>query len=245
MKIQVANSETQRPNRGSAEAEKRRNGETATPGFPDSPIRPFPVSPVRLLGMTLVELIIAMGIFAGVSVGLLYTHLFCLRQDQLTNSKLGASDQSRRSFGLLNTDVRAAKIWDIGNSSDGSTFTEIADGTPQQGNALRLSYSTNITDGVLYYFDTSNMANEGGKLIRIRQSDGDTRQIANYLTNNMFFRVEDYRGVTMTTRTHKAVIKVLMEFAQYQYPLTKVGPGYFYDYYKMEFKLTSHVPDGP
>jgi len=197
------------------------------------------------LGMTLVELIIAMGIFAGVSVGLLYTHLFCLRQDQLTNSKLGASDQSRRSFGVLTTDVRAAKIWDIGNSPNGSTFTEIADDTPQQGNALRLSYSTNIADGVLYYFDTNNMANDGGKLFRIRQSDGDTRLIASFLTNNMFFRVEDYRGNTETNRSHKAVIKVLMEFAQYQYPLTKVGPGYFYDYYKMEFKLTSHVPDGP
>ena len=209
------------------------------------PLAPRPSPLATRLGMTLVELVIAMGIFAGVSVGLLYTHLFCLRQDQLVNSKLGASDQSRRGFGLLSTDIRAAKIWDIGNSPNGSTFTEIAAGVAQQGNALRLSYTTNLAEGVLYYFDTSNMADEGGKLYRIRQSDGDTRLIANYLTNTMFFRIEDYRGGIQTNRTHKAVIKVMMEFAQYQYPLTKVGPGYFYDYYKMEFKLTSHVPDGP
>lgn len=208
----------------------------------EAPLAPRPSSTA---GMTLVELMVAMSIFALVSIGLLYTHLFCLRQDELVNSKLGASDQSRRGFDLLTRDVRSAKIWEVGNSTGSTNFSPIALGAAQQGNALRLSYTTNFSDGVLYYFDTTDLADDGGKLYRVKQTSGDTTQLARYLTNALYFRAEDYRGATQTNRTHKGVIKVRMEFAQYQYPLTKVGPGYLYDYYKIEYKLTSHIPDGP
>jgi len=198
--------------------------------------------------MTLVELMIAMGIFGLVSVGLVFTHLFCLRQDELVNSKLGASDQSRRGFDLLLRDVRSAKVWEVGNANAaGTTFTPIALGTAQQGNALWLSYdaTTNYNAGVRYFFDTSNMANKGGKLYRKTMSTGKVKLLADYLTNNMFFAAEDYRGVTQSNHLHKGIIRAKMEFAQYEYPLTKVGPNYYYNYYKMEFKLSSHVPDGP
>jgi hypothetical protein len=196
--------------------------------------------------MTLVEMVVSLGVFGLVSLGLVYTHVYCLRQDQLVNSKLGASDQSRKGFSILTRDIRAAKVWEVGNlSSGGGTFNQIALGSVQQGNALRVSHTTNWNDGVLYYFDTSNLADDGGKLRRVLQTSGESTLIARYLTNNMFFRAENYQGIAQTNRTHKGVIKVMMEFAQFQYPLTKVGPGYLYDYYKMEFKLTSHVPDGP
>lgn len=197
-------------------------------------------------GFTLVELMVAGAIFSLASVGMLYTHLFCLRQDSLVNSKLGASDQSRRGFDLLTRDVRSAKVWEIGNvNSSGGSFTPIDLEDPQEGNALRLSYTTNWNEGLVYYFNTNSMAADGGKLFRTKVSTAATQLIAKDLTNHMYFRAENYRGDVQTNRTHKGVIKVWMEFAQYQYPLTKVGPGYFYDYYKMEFKLTSHVPDGP
>ena len=34
-----------------------------------------------------------------------------------------------------------------------------------------------------------------------------------------------------------------MEFCQYQYPLTKVGSNCLYDYYRMQFKVSSHCPN--
>ena len=108
-----------------------------------------------------------------------------------------------------------------------------------------MSYTTNWNEGVMYYFDTSNMSVRGGKLYRKKMATGTKSLIADYLTNNMFFAAEDYRGTAQTNRTHKGVIRCKMEFAQYQYPLTQVGPTYYYNYYKMEFKLTSHVPDCP
>jgi prepilin-type N-terminal cleavage/methylation domain-containing protein len=197
---------------------------------------------------TLVEIMVAMAIFSLVSIGMLYTHLFCLRQDSLINSKLGASDQSRRGFDLLTRDIRSAKVWEVGTvNSSGGGYAGIPEGTSQRGNALWLSYTatTNHDVGFIYYFNTNDMATDGGKLYRYNLDTGDQSLIAQDLTNHMYFQAQNYRGDPQTNRTHKGVIQVWMEFAQYQYPLTKVGPGYFYDYYKMEFKLTSHVPDGP
>jgi prepilin-type N-terminal cleavage/methylation domain-containing protein len=207
-----------------------------------------PAGRVQRAGMTIVELMVAMAVFSLVSVGLLYTHVYCLRQDELVNSKLGASDQSRKGFSLLARDVRAAKVWEVGNVSGVTNFAGVNLGSIQRGNALRLSYTTNWNEGLIYYFDTNNLA-DGGKFYRVRLPSGERTLICDFLTNRtanaLMFHAEDYRGTPQTNRTHKGVIRVLMEFAQYQYPLTKVGPGYFYDYYKLEFKLTSHVPDGP
>jgi prepilin-type N-terminal cleavage/methylation domain-containing protein len=209
---------------------------------------------LRRQAFTLVEIMVAMSIFSLVSIGMLYTHLFCLRQDSLINSKLGASDQSRRGFDLLTRDIRSAKVWEIGNvNSSGGGFTGVDLGTSQKGNAVWLSYTaTNDHNvGMIYYFNTSSMATDGGKLYRYNLNTGVQTLIAQDLTNtmrftnSMCFQAQNYRGEPQTDRTHKGVVNVLLEFAQYQYPLTKVGPGYFYDYYKMEFKLTSHCPDGP
>ena len=149
-------------------------------------------------GMTLVELMVAMGLFGFVSVGLLYTHVFCLRQDELVNSKLGASDQSRKGFSLLTRDIRAAKVWEVGNvNSAGTNFTGIDEGTVQKGNALRLSYSTNWNEGLLYYFNTNNLV-DGGKLYRIKLTTGESTLIADYLTNRtanaLMFQAENYKG---------------------------------------------------
>jgi prepilin-type N-terminal cleavage/methylation domain-containing protein len=192
----------------------------------------------RERALTLVEMMVAMSIFSLVSLGLVYTNLFALRQDELANSKLGASDSSRRGFSLLADDVRAAKIWQLGNGNL-TTFTPIANGTAQQGTALKISLTVDTNSYILYYFDTTK-----GELRRRKSGETGSKLIAQNLTNTMYFREEDYKGVLQTDLSHKDVIYLLLDFYQYQYPLTKVGPGYFYDRYKMEFRLTSHVPDG-
>jgi hypothetical protein len=67
--------------------------------------------------------------------------------------------------------------------------------------------------------------------------------VAQNLTNNFYtnmFVAEDYLGNMLTTLRYKYVIHVTLEFCQYQYPLTKVGAGYYYDDYKMEFRVASH-----
>ena len=189
---------------------------------------------------------ISMSIFGMATLGLISLHIFGQRYDQLVQSKLGASDQSRRSFDKLLEDIRAAKIYAVGNASNASNFVAAANGTAQQGNAVRLQMTTNASMYVVYYFDTTAR-------MLYRQHSGSplpaptliAKGLTNITANSMTFRAENYRGVTQTDRTHKGVVSVLLEFAEYQYPLTTVAPGQQYDYYKMEFKVTPHVPDGP
>lgn len=61
----------------------------------------------------------------------------------------------------------------------------------------------------------------------------------------MLFRNEDYRGVVTTDQQYKGVVSIILEFYQFQYPITQVGNGFYYDYYRQTFKVAAHVPDGP
>lgn len=187
---------------------------------------------------TLVEMMVTMGVFSFVVIAFVYVNLFGIKQDELAESKLGASDSARRGFNKLALDVRSAKIYQIGNFN-GTTFTNIADGNAQIGNAMLLNLTTNLNSCILYYFKTNEC-----QLWRTSNVTPST-MVVQYLTNSMYFSCEDYAGNVRNTRTHKGVINVMLQFAQYQYPLTKVGSNYLYDYYKMQFKLTPHVPDGP
>jgi hypothetical protein len=54
------------------------------------------------------------------------------------------------------------------------------------------------------------------------------------------FIAEDYLGNELTTLRYKYVLHVSFDFQAYQYPLTIVGPGYYYDEYKLNFRVASH-----
>lgn len=194
--------------------------------------------PVTWRAFTLIEMVVTSAIFSMVVLATVYTQLFGLRQDELAQSKLGASDASRKGFGQLSLDVRSAKIWSVGNMS-GSSFVDMADGSPQQGTAIQLCLTMNTNYYINYYFDTNK-----GALYR-QHSGQSASLIATNLTGTLYFQAEDYRGTVQSTLSHKGVIHVMLQFAQYQYPKVIVGAGYLYDYYKMEFRLTPHVPDGP
>lgn len=199
-----------------------------------------PLTPPHLRkqrAMTLVEMMITMMIFGFVTVGLLQFHLFGLRQDQLVQSKLGASDQSRGAFGKLTSEIRSAKILRVGDGSD-SAFTPIPFGTNQQGTALQISFTTDTNSYVRYCFETNS-----SELRRYQSGITGYTRIAQFLTNTMFFRAEDHLGNTLVDGTSSYTIRTMMQFYQFQYPLTRVGPGYLYDYYKLEFKATRRATD--
>jgi len=191
---------------------------------------------------TLVETLIATSIFSLMMAGLISITIFGMKQNELAISKAGACEQARNAMNVIANDIRASKVWQIGNGGQG-TFTPIPNGTAQQGNAIQVNLTTATNTFILYYFDRTAATNN--VLRRWHSGDANTTKLAQYLTNNMFFRAEDPRGNTQTNLTHKGVIHAYMEFCQYQYPLTFIGPGYYYDYYKTELRITPHVPDGP
>lgn len=195
--------------------------------------------PRQSQALTLVELMVSTSLFSLAVLGMVYTQLFALSQDQLVNSKSGASEQARLSFNNMMSDIRSAKIWAIGNWN-GTSFTPTPNGTAQQGNSIELSLTTDTNKYIIYYFKTNTC-----ELRRWHSGDAQETVLVQSLTNTMLFSAQDYTGATQTDLTHKGVISVLMQFCQYQYPITKIGPGYFYNFYQIGLKVTPHVPDGP
>jgi hypothetical protein len=176
--------------------------------------------------------VFGLAIFAVISA-----NMFGLRQDQLIRSKLGASDQSRIAIGRLTGEVRASKMFRVGNGTQ-TTFIPIPDGEPQQGTALRIYPTTSTNSYIQYYFD------EDDAELRRKQSgiEGFT-VVADHLTNSMSFQAEDYLGNVLTELQHNYIVSFQLHFYQYQYPITHVGPGFYYDYYKIDVKATRRAHD--
>lgn len=208
-----------------------------------------PASP-GLRAFTLVEMMTSMGLFSLVTLALVMAHILGLRQNQLIESKCGASDVSRKILNQLPMDIRASKMWQIGSLS-GQTFTAVAANSAQNGAALQLFQTTNNGSYIMYYFDTTGAANNNGKLMRYTSSATNpvclASNLVNWLANGYSFVAEDYKGTvatnTGTSKAYKNVIHVNLQFAQFLYPLTTVGTNGLYDYYKIEFRATPHLPE--
>jgi hypothetical protein len=219
--------------------------------------RPFRAPRHRQVeAFTLTEMLVSMLILIFMVLGVVYAMLAGMRYDQLVCSKLGASDKSRMSFDLLTGEIRSAKSWSIGNiaNNDKTTFTPCGNATAQQGNALSLTNSSGIW--VRYWFDTNSY-----QLYRGPGATATNQIIAQSLTNSgnalmpmsMTFHAEQRTNDTEVMSISatdiqrdlqfKYVIAATMEFCQYQYPLTKVGPGYYYNYYCIQIKAASHCPN--
>jgi hypothetical protein len=203
-------------------------------------------------GLTMVEMMVTIAIFIMLVAAFISANIFGLRYDQLVCSKLGASEQSRRSFQQLTSDIRASKIWRIGTGNLNS-FTPVSNATMLVGNAIQLNLTTDTNVYVRYYFETNGpyTTQPNGRLCRVT-SGGEYTICAQFLTNSsgmsMIFRGQDYLGGTATNDVladyrYKYVIDAVMEFSQYQFPRTYVGPGYYYDYYRINLKAASHSPN--
>ena len=206
----------------------------------------------RAQAFTLAEMMISVFIFVFMVLGVIYVWMFAMRFDELSCSKLGASDKSRMSFDMLTSDIRAAKWWKVG-TGDHTSFTACGNQTNQVGNALKLSSSgdTNSPAYIIYYFDTAactlcRLSNGVPTIKIIAQSLTNSGTLGNGTTNtSMTFYAEKYDGTRALDWQYKYAIVTTMEFCQYQYPLTKVGPGYYFNYYRIQIKAASHCPSGP
>lgn len=187
------------------------------------------------LAFTFVEVMIAMSIFTFVVGALIYTHLMGLQLNEWTARKLGASDFARKAFINLQDDIRSATTLQVG-TGNATTFTEAADGTAQQGQALQIYPTTATTNWSRYYFDTT--ANE----LRLVTSSSSTPQtLAKYLTNIVVFKAEDYSGNVLTSIANNRVINITLQFYQLEYPVTKIGPSNAYDFYQLQAKITRRI----
>lgn len=205
----------------------------------------------RRRGMTLIEAMIATTVMIAVIAGVMSANFLGLRQAKLMESKAGANDSARRYVNLLLYDIRSAKGYDIGTMS-GTNFIAITNANANyQGTALKLFVVASSTNQVidnsrylLYYFDTAQAASGNGFLWRQNSTNGVATIVVSNLVNTLYFTSEDYLGNTQTVRTFKGVVHTVLQFTQFQYPLTAVGTNGLFDFYRIDCRATPHIPDG-
>jgi type II secretory pathway pseudopilin PulG len=181
---------------------------------------------------TLTEVMVSTAVCLLVMSGVITTYLFGLRLFEFTKPKLSASDDAREAVSRLAEEVRSAHIIRIGHGSL-SNFTEVVPNVLQRGTAIQIYASTNTNVFTRYYWDAVDR-----KLKRTTNGSTFACVVANSVSNDLVFTSEDFKGTVLTNNLNNRVIGLKLEFYQIQYPVIKVGPGEYYDYYKMETRLT-------
>jgi prepilin-type N-terminal cleavage/methylation domain-containing protein len=181
-------------------------------------------------GFTLPEMLVVMAIFLLLSGALVTTQVLGLKMYRIAETKVTATSEGRAALNQIRDEIRMGKMLVVGNGSY-DAFAPITNDAPQIGNALQIYPTTNRNQFVRYYLDA-------GSTSLMRVSGAEVRPVANYITNQLVFRAEDYAGNVLTNNQNNRVIRMTLEFYQWQFPLAKVGDGAMYDYYRLQTRVT-------
>lgn len=181
---------------------------------------------------TLTDIMTAMLVFSLVVIALVYSHLFSLRMFNITYAKLNASAGARKTLDLVRDEIRSGKTLYVGNG-DNLSFTSVADGAPQIGNSL-LIYPTPSTNTYVRYYIDSNAQ----ELKRVVAGSTQPAVIAHFITNVLAFQAEDYAGNVLTNNQNNRVLSMTLEFYQWEFPGGRPGGGAFFDYYRLQTRIT-------
>ncbi|MHC1767772.1 MAG: PilW family protein [Verrucomicrobiia bacterium] len=187
---------------------------------------------VRQRGFSLPEVMVTATLSMLIVGGLMTSYLFGLHLFAFTKPKLRASDDARVFIGDIVNELRSAHLIRVGQGGR-TTFNEVPFGARQEGNAVQIYPTTNLTEFVRYYHDPDDQA-----LKRLESSIGVPRIIASSVTNHLVFSSEDASGQVLTNNQNNRVIGLALQFHQIQYPIMKIGPDEFYDYYQVRTKVT-------
>lgn len=181
---------------------------------------------------TLIDIMTAMLVFSLVVVALVYTHLFSLRMFNITYTKLNASADARKTLDLVRDEIRSGKTFYVGNGNN-LGFTRIADGAAQEGNALLIYPTPSTNTYVRYYLDPVAQ-----QLKRVVAGSTQPTIIARSITNQLAFRAEDFAGNVLTNNQNNSVVRMTLEFYQWEFPGGRRGAGAFFDYYRLQTRIT-------
>ncbi len=174
-------------------------------------------------------------IFSVLIVVLLSSQLFGLRMHRVAETKLAATADGRKALNQVREQIREAKLMYVG-TSNGTNFTPVVDNLPQNGNALQIYPTTNLTRYTRYYLDAADH-----RLKSISSTGGPPTIIASYITNDLVFSAEDFRGNVLTNDDNNRVIRMTLEFYQWEYPIATIGKGGLYDYYRLQTRITRRL----
>jgi hypothetical protein len=206
----------------------------------------------NVLGFTLVEMVTTVGVFLFVFTGVLVAvQVFGLRIYTLAATKLVATAGGRKALNQIRDQIREGKLVYVGNCSSAvsSSFQLISTNAPQQGNALIIYPTTNLTWYSVYYldFNTNPLIAYTNSLIQFNVSNNNTttytKTLAKYVTNQIVFDARDWQNTIVSNEQcldNRLLIEVTMQFSQWEYPIAKVGPindWNAYDYYQLRTRV--------
>jgi hypothetical protein len=154
---------------------------------------------------------------------------------RIAETKLSATADGRKALNEIREKIRQSKIVVIGNG-DSAGFTNISDDFPQIGNALQVYPTTNLTVFTRYYLDAAD-----DDLKRLASDSAEPSIVSRFVTNRLIFQAEDFRGNILTNDNNNRVVRMTLEFSQWEYPIATVGKGGLYDYYRLQTRVTRRL----
>ena len=186
----------------------------------------------RRRAFTLPEIMSVMALFSLLLLALISSQIMGIKMYRISESKLTATASGRRALDQVRDEIRSGKVLLVGNGSS-STFTPSADNQPNIGNAVQIYATTNTNTFVRYYLDAND-----DRLKRVKSGSTNVQVIANYVTNDIAFRAENFRGQVLTNNQNNRVIRMVLEFYQWEFPVATVGTNGLYDYYRLQTRIT-------
>jgi prepilin-type N-terminal cleavage/methylation domain-containing protein len=143
-------------------------------------------------GFTITELLIAVTILSFVIAGVVSANVYGLKMLRVSENKLIASEGARKAIGKMADEIRNANRLYVGNVTNG-IFSAVADGVVQSGDGVLIYPSTNQTQFILYYLNSSD-----NTLRRSTSTTNKTVIVARSITNAVLFTGQDCFGNILT-----------------------------------------------
>ncbi len=181
-------------------------------------------------GFTLPEILIALTIFMLLLAGIIAANLFGLRMFQVNQTKLSATEWSRRSFGKITAEIQSCSAVLVGNMTTNNDFEPLSlPGERQEGNALLIYPTTDTNSFITYFVDASD---ETFRRTEQLPSGTNAYILADSVTNITIFSAQDFSGNVLTNSLNNQIIHVTLEF--YQPERFMIGP----DHYRLETSVS-------
>lgn len=188
-------------------------------------------------GFSMTQVMVASVIFLSVVGAVISTNFFGLRIMEVTQSKLGANEYTRRVLGTLTADIQAARLVTVGDG-DSDSMTPAGLNRLQQGNAVQLCASTNTNTFIRYYRDPSDNA-----LKRITNGMLVPTVVASYISNANVFTLESFRGVVLSNAQNNFVVGINLQFSEMPNPRSPMGADTYFQSYVVQTKVSRRATD--
>lgn len=188
----------------------------------------------NLRAFTLPEIMIVAAIFSFLVAGMISVQLFGMRVYTLAATKLTATADSRETMNAMRDSIRSANLIMVGTVSNGA-FAQIPTGLPQAGSALAIQYTNAfVTNYLVFYRDLSSPSNTLCCL-----TNGVSTILAKFVTNSVVFDAEDYQGNILTNYQNNPVIRITLQFYQWEYPIALIGTNSVnaYNFYQLRTRI--------